>query len=314
MFKNVLITGGAGFIGSQLVLKLLPLCTHIYIIDDLSTGHRESIPKNEKITFHQGSITDTELLKTILPEVDYIFHLACSNLIKSVANIEHDFYTNLYGSLLLLDYAHKYCKGLKKFIYTSTTSMYSEAEVLPTSEDYYNIKLPYAASKFSAEHYCDVYNNMYGLPVCTLRLSNVFGPGQTTSNPYCGVVAKFFEASQLGKPLVIYGDGEQTRDFTYIQDVLDAIIICATSEKATGQVYNIGTGVETPIIDLANIIKSMANKNLTVEYEDKRPIDIVKRRSIDASKIKNELSWEPRHSVYQGLTKTYMWLLSKTYH
>ena len=115
--------------------------------------------------------------------------------------------------------AQKYCLNLKRFVYTSTASIYSDAEVLPTTEDHYKIRLPYAASKFATEHYCAVYYHLYKLPVCVLRLSNVFGPGQTTENPYCGVVAKFFAAAMAKKPLIIYGDGQQTRDFTYIDDV-----------------------------------------------------------------------------------------------
>jgi len=308
-FNNVLVTGGAGFIGSQLVKRLLPLCNHIYIIDDLSTGQMSSIPTSEKITFIEESITKTTLLKSIMPKVDYIFHLACSNLIKSVDNIELDFYTNLYGGFLLLDYSQKYCTNLKRFIYTSTTSIYGDAAIIPTPENYFSISLPYAASKFSTEHYCDVYYHMYQLPVTSLRLSNVFGPGQTTSNPYCGVIAKFFESAHNNEPLVVFGDGKQTRDFTYIDDVIDALLLCATNDKAIGELYNIGTGIETPILDLANIIKDITEKNeLNVEFRTKRPVDIVQRRVINPSKIKNHLQWTPKNTLSTGLRKTLMYL------
>lgn len=315
LFDTVLVTGGAGFIGSQLVKRILPISNHIFIIDNLSTGQRESIPTSEKISFIHDSFINTSLLKQLLPKVDYIFHLACSNLIKSVEDLELDFYTNLYGGFVLLENTKKYSKNIKRFIYTSTASIYSEATVFPTDESYFSIKLPYAASKFSMEHYCDVYYHMYGLPISSLRLSNVYGPGQTTTNPYCGVVAKFFEASLQSKPLVVFGDGYQTRDFTYIEDVVDAILLCALDKKAKGELYNVGTGIETSIIDLAKQIREISgNKDLSIEFNNKRPIDIIQRRNIDSSKIKGSLNWVPKYPLYEGLKETLKWLNNKNKH
>ena len=309
MFGNVLVTGGAGFIGSQLIRRILPISQHIYVIDDLSTGHRDALPICNKITFIEESITNKKLLKDIMPKVEYIFHLACSNLLKSVDDLEADMNTNLFGSFLLLQSAHNYCSNLKRFIYASTTSVYGAADILPTTENYYKIELPYAASKFSAEHYCSVYYYMYKLPVSVLRLSNVFGPGQTSLNPYCGVVAKFFEAVIKNEPQIIYGDGNQTRDFTFIEDALDAFFLSATRDKAIGQVYNVGTGVETSIIKLANEIKKITGcSDRLIEFKEKRPIDIVKRRNIDSSKLQRELQWKINYSLSEGLEKTFQWL------
>src|SRR5690606_36734090 len=155
------------------------------------------------------SITNEKILEEILPKVNYIFHFACKNIILSVENIESDFETNLYGGYLLLKKAQEYCTELKRFIYASTTSIYGQASIIPTPESYYNINLPYAASKFSMEHYCNVYHKMYQFPVSVLRFSNVYGPGQLSSNPYCGVVAKFFESAQNDQPMIIYGDGSR---------------------------------------------------------------------------------------------------------
>ncbi|HDR5039318.1 TPA: GDP-mannose 4,6-dehydratase [Bacillus anthracis] len=309
MFGNVLVTGGAGFIGSQLIRKILPISQHIYVIDDLSTGQRDAIPISNKITFIEESITNKEVLQNIMPKVEYIFHLACSNLLKSVYDLELDMHTNLLGGFLLLQSAYKYCSNLKRFVYASTTSVYGAADILPTTENYYKIELPYAASKFSAEHYCSVYYYMYNLPVSVLRLSNVFGPGQTPLNPYCGVVAKFFEAVIKNEPQIIYGDGNQTRDFTFIEDALDAFLLAAIREKAIGQVYNIGTGVDTSIVKLANEIKEITGyRDGLIEFRQKRPVDIVKRRNIDASKIQRELQWKINYSLSEGLQKTFQWL------
>jgi len=309
MLENVLVTGGAGFIGSQLIKKILPISRHIYVIDDLSTGQKDAIPTSDKITFIKESITNKEVLRYVMPKVDYIFHLACSNILKSVDNLELDMNTNLFGGFLLLQSAHNYCKSLKRFVYASTASIYGDADSIPTKENYYKIELPYAASKFSAEHYCSVHYHMYQLPVSVVRLSNVYGPGQTTLNPYCGVVAKFFEAVEKNKPQIIYGDGSQTRDFTFIEDALNTFLIAAINEKAIGQVYNIGTGVETSIINLANEIKEITGyRDGLIEFRQKRPVDIVKRRNIDSSKIQTELHWNINYSLSEGLQKTFQWL------
>ncbi|MCR2822853.1 GDP-mannose 4,6-dehydratase [Lederbergia panacisoli] len=306
---KVVVTGGAGFLGSQLVKRLIPVCDHIYIIDDLSTGNKDAIPDTDNITFYKESITNVKILEEILPKVDYIFHFACKNLILSVENIESDFETNLYGGYLLLQKARECCSELKRFVYASTTSIYGQVSILPTPESYYNINLPYAASKFSMEHYCHVYHKMFQFPVNILRFSNVYGPGQLSSNPYCGVVAKFFESAQNDKPMIIFGDGSQTRDFTFVEDAMDAIILAATCEKAIGQVYNVGTGVETSILDLAEEIKkASSDMNLPLSFEPKRKVDVVERRCINAEKIKIELDWKPRHSLEEGIKKTYSWL------
>ncbi len=308
MFGNVLVTGGAGFIGSQLIRRILPISQHIYVIDDLSTGQLEAIPESEKITFIKDSITNKRVLDEIMPRVEYIFHLACSNIIKSVIDIELDLNTNLIGGFNLLQSAHKHCLKLRRFIYASTTSVYGAATLLPTTEDYYKIELPYSASKFSAEHYCSVYHSMYHTPTVVLRLSNVYGPGQTILNPYCGVVAKFFEAIDNDMPLIIYGDGQQTRDFTFIEDALDAFLLAAINDGAIGQVYNVGTGVETTILKIADEVKkSTGHPDSLVEFKHKRPVDVVRRRNIDSTKIQRELQWRVNYSLSEGLKKTFLW-------
>ncbi|ETI67135.1 NAD-dependent epimerase/dehydratase [Neobacillus vireti LMG 21834] len=306
---KVAVTGGAGFLGSQLVRRLMPLCDHIYIIDDLSTGNRAAIPKSDQITFYEASITNEKILEEVLPHVEYIFHFACKNLVLSVENMNDDFETNLYGGYLLLQKAEECCRGLKRFVYASTTSIYSHADILPTPEFYYNIKLPYAASKFSMEHYCHVYHQMYQMPVSILRFSNVYGPGQLASNPYCGVVAKFFEAAQNQQPMIIYGDGSQTRDFTYVEDAMDAVLLAAVQENAVGTVYNVGTGMETSVLDLAKEVqKASGQKDLPLQFAPKRKVDVVQRRSILAEKIQAELNWQKPHSITEGIAKTYAWL------
>lgn len=306
---KVAVTGGAGFLGSQLVRRLLPISEHVYIIDDLSTGNRNAVPKSEKVTFFEESITNEKVLEEVLTKVEYIFHFACKNLVLSVENMNDDFDTNLYGGYLLLQKAQKYCKGLKRFVYASTTSIYSEAPVLPTPESYHNIKLPYAASKFSMEHYCQVYHEMYQMPISILRFSNVYGPGQLATNPYCGVVAKFFEAIDNQEPMIIYGDGKQTRDFTYVEDAMDAVLLATIDEKAVGTVFNVGTGLETSVLELANVVHAECGESeILLQFEPKRKVDVVERRCINSNKIQKELQWQVSHPLKAGISKTFIWM------
>ena len=269
-YGNVLITGGAGFIGSQLIKKILPYCRRIDVIDNLSTGRLDAIPQSSKIRVFTDTITNRCLLEKLLPDIDYIFHLACSNLIKSVGDIEGDYDTNLYGGYILLQSAHSICRDLKRIVYTSTASIYGNAAVLPTTEDYYQITFPYSASKLAVELYCSVYHHLYKLPFSVVRLSNVYGPGQSTLNPYCGVIAKFFEAIMCKNPLVIYGDGKQTRDFTYIEDALEALMITAGQNDAIGKIYNVGTEIETSINDLADKVNKITAIQAVVKHAPKR--------------------------------------------
>lgn len=308
-FGDVLITGGAGFLGSQLALKLLDKCNNIWIIDDLSTGKKQSLPSSSKVHFIEGSILDESLLQPILPKINYIFHFACANLVNSVADIERDFSTNLLGGFKMLQYAEKYCTQLKRFVYASTASVYSQADVLPTEESYHNIKLPYSASKFSAEHYMQVFHHLFKLPITTLRFSNVYGPGQLSSNPYCGVVAKFFDAVLENEGFTIFGDGNQTRDFTFVYDALDATLLAAVQPQAIGKVYNVGTGIETSVNKLAEKIMETCNYSGKIIYLPKRSVDIVQRRSVNIALIKKELNWQPETSLSEGLQMTYRWLI-----
>lgn len=308
-FGRVLVTGGAGFVGSQLVRRLLPIADHITVIDDLSTGSRAALPKADHLHVIEGSYVDGPLLEKVLPKVDTIFHLACRNIVMSTRDMDDDYHVNLYGGYLLLQKAQQCCSHLQRFIYTSTASVYGDAPILPTPESYYHTALPYSASKLSMEHYCQVYNEMYELPVSILRLSNVYGPGQVASNPYCGVVAKFFEAMDHGEPLPIYGDGNQTRDFTFIEDALNALLLAAVHPDAVGKVFNVGTGTETSVNQLAAMIGELSGRSdYPIVYEAKRPVDVVYRRCLDASYLRQTLGWKTAVDLRTGLRRTYDWL------
>lgn len=308
-FGHVLITGGAGFIGSQLLKRMEPISDHIYVIDNLSASNREAVADSKKVTFYEESYLNEELLHEVLPRVEWVFHLACRSLTLSVIDMREDYFVNLYGAYILLEKTLALCPSLRRMVYTSTASVYGDAKIRPTPESFYQITTPYSASKFAAEHYFQVYSHMYKLPISIVRLSNVFGPGQLVTNPYCGVVAKFFDAVGKKEPISIYGDGLQTRDFSYIDDVIDAILLAATHQDSIGKLYNIGTGTETSVQQLADHIAAIAGfTDYPFVYLPKRPIDNVVHRSVENRLIRHELQWTPRHTLPQGLERTYAWL------
>lgn len=308
-FAHVLVTGGAGFIGSQLVQRLVPIADQITVIDDLSTGRKDALPTADNVHLLEQSYVDETLLDKVLPDVEVVFHLACRNLVMSTRNMDDDFNVNLYGGYLLLGKLHERAVKLRRLIYTSTASVYGNAPILPTPEAHYDTALPYSASKLSTEHYCKVYYRLHQLPVSILRLSNVYGPGQVSTNPYCGVVAKFFEAIDRGEPLQLYGDGEQTRDFTYIEDAVNALITAATHPHAPGKVFNVGTGIETSVNKLAREIGALTgNSAYPVAHVAKRPVDVVNRRCLDATLLQQTLGWKVNVPLKEGIRRTYEWL------
>ncbi|MDQ0207868.1 NAD-dependent epimerase/dehydratase family protein [Alkalicoccobacillus murimartini] len=309
-FNHVLVTGGAGFIGSKLVAALLHQAEKITIIDDLSTGNRDEVPEHPAITFIEDSILNEQLLEDILPEIDIVFHIACRNLVLSVTDMKEDFEVNLRGAYTLLDQIRKYGTKVTRFVYTSTASVYGDADVLPTPLDQIKVRMPYAASKYGAEQYAQVFHYLHQIPTTILRLSNVYGPGQVATNPYCGVVAKFFEARIAGLPMTIFGDGKQTRDFTYIDDAIDAILFAGDQKEAIGEIFNIATGIETSILGLSEEVgKAFGDKTPEQLFSTKRTIDTIDRRCLAIEKTTQLLKWSPTISIEEGIQRTYDWLL-----
>lgn len=306
--SGVLITGGAGFIGSFLTKKLLEYGCKVTVLDDFFTGRRENLPLRDKnLKIIEGSVCDKKLVEMLVSKNPYIFHLAARNIIVSTKNPEEDFNVNIGGTLNILMAAKKY--KVERILYTSSVSVYGNPKYLPINEeDSINLLSPYAVSKYSGEGYCKAFYESYSVPVTILRYSNVYGIGQWSSNPYCGVVAKFFEQAMKSKNLQIHGDGEQTRDFTFVEDVVEATIIAAISPKAEGEVYNVGSGIETSINNLAKFIIEIVSSISKIEYVDRRDIDNIRRRVLNIEKIRKDLRWVPKTTLKEGLKKTYYWL------
>ncbi|GGJ06506.1 NAD-dependent epimerase [Alicyclobacillus cellulosilyticus] len=310
---RALVTGGAGFLGSRLVARLTGLGLHVVVIDDLTTGRREAVADIPGVTWVQGSVADGYLMRQWLPHVDYVFHFAARNIVLSVEQPESDFAVNTHATVQLLLGALPYRDRLRRVVYASTSSVYGMSPVLPTPEGGYDVSTPYSASKLAGELFAQAFCKTYGLPVTCLRFSNVYGPGQTSANPYCGVVAKFMQAMLDGEPLTIYGDGTQTRDFTFIDDAMDAVLLAATSAHTVGCSLNVGTGVETAVLHLARLVREVAGKpGHPVVHAAKRKVDTVARRVIDASRLRSLTGWRPRHTLAEGLAATWRWFLAES--
>ena len=260
--RRVLVTGGAGFVGGAVAQRLVELGAQVTVLDDLFTGLPETVPNGAR--FVQGSVTDQALINDLVAENALVFHLAARNIIASTKNPRDDFETNIGGTLNVLMAARE--TKVDRIVYSSSTSIYGNPRSIPINEDDLLIPLtPYAVSKLGGEHYCFAIYESYGLPIGCVRYSNIYGPGQRPDNPYCGVVSKFLAMTDDGAPISIHGDGEQTRDFTFIDDAVDATLLTAIHPRAEGEVFNVGTGIETSVNQLARMIGRALDIPVTLE-------------------------------------------------
>lgn len=311
--KKVLVTGGAGFVGSNLVRSLSKEGANITVLDDLFTGDSSLIEDVPHMTFIKGSVTDFDLIEDLLLKTDIVFNLAARNIIVSTKRPREDFKVNAGGMLNILMAAKKH--GIERIVYTSSASVYGNARYLPINEDdRLQILNPYAASKLAGENYCMAFFESYDIPVTIVRYSNVYGINQSPRNPYCGVVSKFFLSVLNDLPPQIHGDGEQTRDFTFVDDAVEATMLAAISPRAIGEVLNIGTGKETSVKELAELIIGLSGKDMQPVYKDRRDIDNLRRRVLNIEKIRQNLRWIPETPLYKGLSRTYSWLSEEQLH
>jgi len=301
---KVVVTGGAGFIGSHLGEELACRDYHITILDDLSTGKIKNIEpflRKENVEFIQGSIANLPLLQKLFRGVDYVFHeAAIPSVPRSIENplISHE--VNITGTLNVLLAARD--NGIKKVIYASSSSVYGDTPILPKEEDMPpNPQSPYAVTKLAGEYYCQVFQKVYGLPTIYLRYFNVYGPRQDPDSQYAAVIPRFITRASQGEPPIIFGDGEQTRDFTFVKDVVEANILAAKS-NGTGT-FNIGKGEKTSINQLAELTIKLVGNNVEPIHEEPRPGDIMHSLA-DISKAREELGYNPRYDLEQALKET----------
>jgi len=301
---KIVVTGGAGFIGSRLAEELANRGYYVIILDDLSTGRVENIADalaKGKGEFIQGSITDVPLLQRLFQGVLYVFHLAAiPSVTRSIENPQASHEVNATGTLNVLSAARD--NGVKKIIYASSSSVYGDTPTLPKREEMLpNPQSPYAVSKLTGEYYCRVFQEVYGLPSVCLRYFNIYGPGQDPESPYAAVIPKFIRRIYERNPPVIFGDGEQTRDFTFVKDATEANILAAES-GATG-IFNIGRSESVTINQLAQLtIRLIGKEGIEPVHKEPRPGDV--RHSLaDISKART-FGYNPKYSLEKGLRET----------
>lgn len=305
--RRICVTGGAGFVGSNLVGLLLDAGAKVVVLDDLFSGRVENLPKSDRLEFVKGSVCDEALVARLVSEADLVFHLACRNIIVSTKEPREDFAVNIGGTLNVLLAARN--RGTR-VVYTSSTSIYGNSRYLPIDEDDGISPLsPYATSKLAGENYCLSFYESYGLPTAVVRYSNVYGTNQSPDNPYCGVIAKFFDSVMRGESPKVHGDGEQSRDFTHVSDAVEATLLAGVSPKSEGRAYNVSTGIETTVNQLVDKIIRVCGAAVEPVYIDRRDIDNIRRRVCSIERIRRELRWIPRVTLDQGLQLTHGWLV-----
>jgi nucleoside-diphosphate-sugar epimerase len=311
-FPKILVTGGAGFIGSHIVDKLLSSDFEVTIIDNLSSGNLENI-KNYKekpnLKFIKGDIRDFNLVKELTKDKDAVFHeAALASVILSVDNpiLTNDI--NVSGTLNLLKASVD--NHVKRFIFASSAAIYGETPSPHKREDVISTPTnPYGVSKLAAENYVKVFHKVYGLETVSLRYFNVYGPRQSfdIQNAYGGVITIFTNRLLRNLPPIIYGDGEQTRDFVYVEDVVQANMLALKSKNCVGEVFNIGTGTTVSVNQVATTLKEILKRNdLKNIYTDPQPGD-VRHGYADISKAKKILGYDPKFLFKEGLTKLVNW-------
>jgi nucleoside-diphosphate-sugar epimerase len=292
MIKKVVVTGGAGFIGSNLVDALLERGFAVHIIDNLSGGKKENL--NQKAVFHLLDITDLEAIKPVFRDAEYVFHLAA--LPRVQYSIDHPLETNkvnVEGTINVLSAAAE--AGVKKLVYSASSSAYGDQLKMPLTEDMPAMPIsPYGLQKYIGELYCRIWSEVYDLPTVSLRYFNVYGPRQNPEGAYALVIAKFLRQLQNGEALTITGDGEQTRDFTHVRDIVRANILAAESDKVgRGEVINIGAGHSYSVNQIAALVGG-PTVNIPARLESRDTL-------ADTAKAKELLGWQPQENLPEAI-------------
>jgi nucleoside-diphosphate-sugar epimerase len=304
----VLVTGGAGFIGSHIAQALAASGARVRVVDDLSTGHRENLDAiGDRVDFQLASLADEEATRRVLEDVELVFHeAAIPSVPRSVKNPAETHVACVDGTFSLLNAARE--KGVRRVIYAASSSVYGDQPTLPKVEDMRPEPLsPYAVAKLVGEYYCQVFTRTYNLETVCLRYFNVFGPRQDPSSEYSGVISRFTSALLSGQQPIIYGDGEQSRDFTYVADVVAANLRAAETTTGVGHVINFARGERTTLNQLLDILKKITGQmDVEPEYREPRLGDV--RHSLaDITRAREMLGYEPQTSIEEGLRLTIEW-------
>ncbi len=297
---KALITGGAGFIGSHIVDRLLKDGHEVIVLDDFSTGHRSNLTDNEKLTIIEGDISNQDTVKECMQGIDWVFHKAAvASVPKTVNDPVGSSAVNYQGTLHLLEAATN--NNVKRFVFASSAALYGDEPTLPKVETMCPVTLsPYAVDKLASEFACGMYTKLYGLETVCLRYFNVYGPKQDPSSPYSGVISIFTDKLKNKQTPSIFGDGQQTRDFVFVSDVVEANMKAITTKQGTGQYYNIATGKKITLNQLLETLCEIYNIDFNVNYGDVRKGDIKESYAV-IEKANSILKWTPSVELSQGL-------------
>jgi len=302
-----LVTGGAGFIGSNTVDELVRRGHGVVVLDDLSSGKEDNLAEvRSKITFMKGSIIDIEVVQKAMVQADYVIHLAARTSVpRSVKDPVDTNRINVDGTLNVLVAARD--NKVKRVVFAASSSAYGDTPTLPKSEDMQPVPIsPYGVSKYVGELYAQTFGRCYGLENVCLRYFNIFGPRQDPDSPYSGVLSRFSTAFLDSTPPVVFGDGEQTRDFTYVDNAVAANILACEAPSASGRTFNVGTGQAVSLNQVLQMLEKASGKTLETRYEPAREGDI--RDSLaDIRLAKQFLSYQPTVLFEEGLERTYAW-------
>lgn len=302
--SRFLVTGGAGFIGSHIVKALVKKGNSIRVLDNFSSGTEENLKEvSKKIELIRGDIRNKSTCLKASRGIDFVLHQAALKSVnESLKNPKEYNAVNIQGTLNMLEASRD--NRIKNFVFASSTAVYGEAKRFPIREDDLPRPIsPYALTKLTAEHYCRVFSRNYGLNTVCLRYFNVFGPGQTVDDEYAGVIPKFITLMLNNKTLPIYGDGRQSRDFIYIDNVVQVNCLAAKKRNLKGEVFNIAVGRDYSILALVEILNKVLGKNMSPNFMPRRSGDIFKSQA-DISKAKKILGFNPKINFIQGLKST----------
>jgi len=304
--SSYLVTGGAGFIGSHLAEELLRRGHRVRVADSLITGKRENLTVIGAAEFLEGDLSELRFAEKACAGMDYVLHQAAiPSVPRSVDDPVTSNRANITATLNILDAARR--AKVKRLVYAGSSSAYGDTPTLPKHENMPTApKSPYALQKLVGEQYCHMFTDLYGFETVTTRYFNVFGPRQDPGSPYSGVISLFATALPAGKQPIIYGDGEQTRDFTYVANVVDGVLRACEAPKAAGEVINVATGMRISLNDLLRVLNKLIGSDLQAIYKDPRAGDVHDSQA-DISKAKALLGYTPLVSFEDGLRQTLEW-------
>jgi UDP-N-acetylglucosamine/UDP-N-acetyl-alpha-D-glucosaminouronate 4-epimerase len=302
-----LVTGGAGFIGSNTVDELVRRGHGVVVLDDLSAGKEENLAEvRNKITFIKGSITDLEIVQKAMQQADYVIHLAAkASVPKSIKDPLETNRINVEGMLNVLVAARD--NKVKRVVFAASSSAYGETPSLPKIETMQPVPIsPYGVSKYVGELYAYAFGKCYGLENVCLRYFNIFGPRQDPDSPYSGVLSRFATSFLDGGQPVVFGDGEQTRDFTFVENAVQANLLACEAPGVSSRVFNVGTGARISLNRTLELLRNLSGKPLQAKYEAARDGDI-RDSQADISAAEEALGYEPTVSFEEGLQRTFEW-------